>query len=184
MAGYSRADEREADYMGVVHTLRAGYNPYSMLIGMQKIAEQNHEGANWFSSHPDPESRISLIQGYLNDAKIHPQVVQKDKAAQIVDQDLTLPPLYATYRGYKPLSRAEFAAGVLYQLSKVPDFNGDKFILDGDGTYITIFYDDREVLVLTPQDASANNTTLESLAGQYVGSLKAWASSQAAVPKT
>jgi predicted Zn-dependent protease len=175
MAGYSRDDEREADYMGVVHTMRAGYNPYSMLIGMQKIAEQNHEGANWFSSHPDPESRIALIQGYLNDAKVRPQVVKKDQAAQIVDKDLALPPLYATFRGYKPLYRADFAAGILYQLSKLPDFNGDRFILDSDGTYITIFYDDREVLVLTPQDASANNTSLESLAGQYVSNLKAWA---------
>jgi hypothetical protein len=176
MAGYSRADEREADRMGFIHSLRAGYNPYSMLIGLQKLSELKHDGANWFSSHPDPESRVSLVQGYINDAKIHPVVVANNNTAQVVDGDWKLPPLYATHKGYKPLYRAYFAAGVLYELAQSPDFSGDRFIMDSDGTYMTVLYDDREVIVLTPQDAASNNLSLAELAEQYVSGMKTWAS--------
>jgi hypothetical protein len=182
MAGYSREDEKEADYMGFIHTMRAGYNPYSMLMGLQKLSELKHEKGNWFSSHPDPEARVALIQGYINDAKVRPQVVQKDKAAQIMDAGLTLPPLYATFNSYKPLYRAEFAAGKLYDLSKAGDSNGDLFILNDDGTYLTVLYDDKEVVVLTPQDAAANNTTLADLGSTYVNGLKAWANSKSTKP--
>jgi len=119
--------------------------------------------------------RVKLVQGYINDAKIHPQVVQKDKAAQIVDDGLNLPPLYATYKGYKPIYRAYFTAGALYLLTKLPDLSGDRFIVDNDGIYNTILYDDRPVVVLTPQDASANNTSLDGLTELYINALKAWA---------
>ena len=174
MAGYSRADEQEADYLGFIHSVRAGYNPYSILIGMEKLAELKHEGGNWFSSHPDPESRVGLIKRYIKDAKIHPQVEQKGNAAQVVDTGLSLPPLSANYRGYKPLYRAYFAAGVLYEITTLPGFSGDRFILDSDGTNITVYYDDYQIITLTPQDASTNNTNLEGLASQYVEALKIW----------
>jgi len=178
MAGYSRADESEADHLGFIHTLRAGYNPYSMLIGLQRLGDLD-KNANFdvFADHPETAVRVTLMKGYLHDAKIHPEVEQKDKAAQIVDPGLKLPPLYATYQSYKPLYRAEFAAGVLYQLSLLPDLSGDRFIVDSDGIFTTIYYDDRVVIVLTPQDASANNTTLDNLTDQYITSLKAWADS-------
>jgi len=176
MAGYSREDERQADQLGFVHTMRAGYNPYSMLVGLQRLGDLDTK-ANFdlFSDHPEPDVRVKLVQGYINDAKIHPQVVQKDKAAQIVDDGLNLPPLYATYKGYKPIYRAYFTAGALYLLTKLPDLSGDRFIVDNDGIYNTILYDDRPVVVLTPQDASANNTSLDGLTELYINALKAWA---------
>jgi beta-barrel assembly-enhancing protease len=95
--------------------------------------------------------------------------------AQVVDGDWKLPPLYATYKGYKPQYRAYFTAGILYQLARTPDFSGDRFIMDSDGTYMTILYDDREVVVLTPQDAASNNLSLAELAEQYVSGMKTWA---------
>ena len=36
-AGYSRTDERGADKEGVKNTINAGFNPYSMLITVEKI---------------------------------------------------------------------------------------------------------------------------------------------------
>jgi len=174
MAGYSRADEQEADAMGFIHIQRAGYNPYGLLIGMQKLSELKHDGNNWFSSHPEPEGRVATLQGYIRNAKVHPLVAQVDKGARITDSGLSLPPLYATYKGAKPLYRTEFAAGELYLLTKLPDLDGERFILDSDGTFISLYYDDRLIVVLTPQDASSNNTSLDGLASQYVEALKSW----------
>jgi len=37
LSSYSRDAEREADQLGVIHTIRAGYNPYSALISMEKL---------------------------------------------------------------------------------------------------------------------------------------------------
>lgn len=178
MAGYSRDDEREADQMGFIQTMRAGYNPYSMIMGLNRLAELEHKGDyGLFSSHPEPEARVALQQKYINDAKVQPQVVRQDKSAQIRAPNLNLPPLYATYQGYKPHYRAYFVAGKLYYLAKLPDLSGDRFILDSDGTYITVYYDDQAILTLAPQDASANNTTLSELANQYVQGLHTWANS-------
>jgi Zn-dependent protease with chaperone function len=175
MAGYSRSDEREADQQGYYLTVKAGYNPYSMLMGLQKLNELPDKGNyGLFSSHPEPEARVSLVQGYLSAAKVHPGVAAKSGTAQITDSGLSLPPLTATYRGIKPQYRAWLAAGALYLASRTADFSGDRFILDSDGTYITIYYDDRSIITLTPQDAAAG-VSLDELARQYVDAFKAWA---------
>jgi Zn-dependent protease with chaperone function len=179
MAGYSRTDEREADQLGFNYSLRAGFNPYSMLMGLKKLDDLEKKGTyGLFSSHPEPEARVSLVQGYMSQAKVRPNVVlASNKTAQITDTGLSLPPLSATFRGYKPYYRACFAAGALYRVSQLADFSGDRFVLDSDGTYITIYYEDREILTLTPQDASTNGVSLSDLAGQYVSAFKAWADS-------
>ncbi|MDR3564252.1 MAG: M48 family metallopeptidase [Negativicutes bacterium] len=182
MAGYSRGDEREADQLGFVHTMRAGYNPYGMLVGLQRLGDMSPDSNfDLFADHPEPDVRVKLMKGYMADAKIHPQVVLSGTAAQIIDSGLSLPPLYATYKGYKPIYRAELAAGALYLLTKMPDFSGDHFIVEGNGTFVTIFYDDRPIIMLTPQDAGANKTTLDDLATQYVNALKDWANT---IPKS
>lgn len=179
MAGYSRGDEQEADQLGFQHTVRAGYNPYSMLMGLQKLNDLPNKGNyGLFSTHPEPEARVARVQGYINDAKVHPTVTTKGATAQATDGGLTLPPLTATYRGNKPLYRAYLMAGALYLASRTADFNADRFILDSDGTYVTIYYDDREIVGLTPQDASAAGVSLEDFARQYVDAIKAWAVAQ------
>ncbi len=176
MAGYSRGDEREADQLGFYHSVKAGFNPYSMLMGLQKLNDLPNKGNyGLFSSHPEPEARVALVQGYLNAAKVHPGIAVKGGTAQVTDRGLTLPPLAATYRGIKPQYRAYLAAGSLYLASRAADFSGDRFILDSDGTYITIYYDDRDIVTITPQDASAAGVSTDELARQYVDAFKSWA---------
>lgn len=177
MAGYSRTDEREADQLGWRYSSAAGFNPYSMLMGLQRLNDLDRKGTyGLFSSHPEPEARVSLVQGYMNDARVRPQVTAANKtSAQLADQGLALPPLTATHRGYRPLYRAYFAAGALHMAARTPDFSGDRFILDSDGTYITIYYDDREIIALTPQDASSAGLSLNELAQRYVDAFRAWA---------
>jgi Zn-dependent protease with chaperone function len=176
MAGYSREDERVADHMGIIHTMRAGYNPYSMLVALEKLCQLKHEDVDWFTDHPGPEARIVLIKGYMKAEKIDPdEVVERDNGAYIQRAGLALPPLYATYQGLNPLYRAQFLDGMLFRLSQLPDLSGDHFILDNDGTNITVMYDDQQVVVLTPQDALDNKTALDGLAEKYVIALKTWA---------
>lgn len=177
MAGYSRDDEREADKLGFLHSYKAGYNPYSMTIGLLKLSELDQKyHYDLFSDHPEGRARVALVQSYLNEAKIKPQVIASEdgKSAQLVDGEWKTPPIYAVYSGYKPQYRAYFAAGVLYRLSQLSDYSADKFITDSDGTNCTIYYDDQKVITLTPEDAEANGTTTMDLAGLYIVKIKEW----------
>lgn len=61
-AGYSRADETQADQEGFTYTVRAGYSPYAMLVTLNKLEELSRQYGNpgWglFDSHPEPEQRV------------------------------------------------------------------------------------------------------------------------------
>ncbi len=177
MAGYSRTDEREADYLGFVHTYRAGYNPYSMLIGLEKLATMDQKyHYDLFSDHPEGQARIKAVEGYIKDQNISPTVNEgtDGKAAQVVDGDWSLPPITAEYAGYKPAYRAYFVAGTLFRLRQLPDYNPDKYILDHDENGITVYYDDRSVITLTSQDAAAQNMSVMDLAAEYLTKLRSW----------
>ena len=66
MARFSRADEKQADDMGLELTTRAGFNPNGMLEMFQKLLalEKSRPGAveRFFSDHPMTEDRIKDIQ--------------------------------------------------------------------------------------------------------------------------
>lgn len=66
---YSRAQEIEADNLGVQYLTRAGYDPRAMATLLQSLAAQNSLDAQlqgrgdatipaWASTHPDPASRV------------------------------------------------------------------------------------------------------------------------------
>lgn len=64
---YSRADEREADQVGLNYLIRAGYNPGAMVSAMQKMRKmQWFSGGDipsYLSTHPGMDERT----GYLRD---------------------------------------------------------------------------------------------------------------------
>lgn len=176
MAGFSREDEREADHLGFVHVFKAGYNPYSNLISMKKLAEGDQPyDYGLFADHPESQRRVKALESEIYASKIYPAVKELDNgAAQIVDGAWSLPVLYADNNGYKPLYRAYFAAGNLYLVRKMPDYNADKYILDSDGENVTVYYENRAIITLTSQDAASQNMTLMDFAGLYVDRLKSW----------
>lgn len=178
MAGYSRGDEREADQLAFYHSVKAGYNPYSALMFLQKLDELPNKGSyGLFSTHPETEARVALAKSYIDKAKIHPTVATAQSGApQITDKGLSLPTFTAVYRGNKPLNRSYQTAGALYLASRTAAFSGDRFILDSDGTNMTVYYDDREIVTLTPQDANNAGKSLDELAGRYVEAFKSWSS--------
>lgn len=66
---YSRADERQADELGVELCHKAGFNPAGLLLAMRKIRrfqdERGGEPPKIFSSHPPTPERIRYLEELL-----------------------------------------------------------------------------------------------------------------------
>jgi beta-barrel assembly-enhancing protease len=72
---YSRADETEADWLGVCFMNDAGYSPQEMVNVMQ-ILQSLSQGQNppeFLSTHPDPGNRIVAIQQNIQNISQCPQ---------------------------------------------------------------------------------------------------------------
>ena len=66
---YSRDNESEADYMGLIFAAMAGYDPNVAVSFWQRMAAQStQQVATWMSSHPSDEKRIADIQKHLPEA--------------------------------------------------------------------------------------------------------------------
>lgn len=61
---FGRDDELESDFLGVCFMNDSGYNPEDMITVMQVLAasRQGNQPPEFFSTHPNPESRIQRIQ--------------------------------------------------------------------------------------------------------------------------
>lgn len=176
-AGYSRSDERQADKIGYELSVKAGYNPYGLLVGLMKLMESNPKyESDLFSGHPDTAARIDLIRQYLAGSQVELEVreVMDGQAVAVFDGAWCLPEFKVAAGGNKPLYRAYLAAGNLHSVFKSEDYSADKYILDSDGAVITIYYDERALFTLTPEDALAAGISLGELAERYVAALKAW----------
>ena len=70
MARFSRADEKQADDMGLDFMTRAGYDPHGMLDMFQKLLALDKGGsssvARFFQDHPGTQDRIDDISGRIN----------------------------------------------------------------------------------------------------------------------
>lgn len=176
-AGYSRSDERKADKMGYELSVKAGYNQYGMLMGLTKLYELNpKQKTDLFSDHPEAAARVKLMKSYLAENQVTPAVVEAEdgKSALVVDGDWSLPPIRGSIGNSGPLYRAYLTAGRLYDAGRKSDYSADKFILDGDGENLTIYYEDLTILTITPEDAAIAGTRLDELTNQYLAALKNW----------
>jgi predicted Zn-dependent protease len=61
---FGRDDELESDFLGVCFLAESGYNPNEMLRVMEVLASASQGNAppEFFSTHPNPESRLQRIQ--------------------------------------------------------------------------------------------------------------------------
>ena len=71
---HSRAQESEADHIGVIYMARAGYDPEAAVQFWQRFMEYNQQNggakkSSFFSTHPADETRIKQLQGWLPEAK-------------------------------------------------------------------------------------------------------------------
>ena len=71
---HSRAQESEADHIGVIYMARAGYHPEAAVQFWVRFMEYNaqHGGSgtpSFLRTHPTDETRIRLLQAWLPEAK-------------------------------------------------------------------------------------------------------------------
>jgi predicted Zn-dependent protease len=70
MARFSRADEKQADDMGLDLMMRAGYDPHGMLEMFRKLLALDQGGnssvARFFADHPGTQDRIDDISGRIS----------------------------------------------------------------------------------------------------------------------
>jgi Zn-dependent protease with chaperone function len=176
MAGHSRDDEREADYLGFKHSTDAGYSPYSMLMGLEKLSllDQKYP-VDLFSDHPEGKERIALMRKYLADAHIHPFVKGDANSGSVYEENWTLPAFSATVAGSLPLDRAYSAAGQLYQLTRSSgDLSADKFIAVSEDNGVSIYYDERQLFTVTSGDAAQQNLSVDDFVNIVINSLQNW----------
>lgn len=71
MTRYSRADEMEADAIGLMYMAKAGYDPRAALRIWERAAQQrtgNDPAASIFSTHPADSDRLAALQAHLPEA--------------------------------------------------------------------------------------------------------------------
>jgi len=60
---FSRADEKQADAIGLGYMVKAGYTPNGMIETMEILQKQSgSRTVEFFSTHPSPENRIGLLK--------------------------------------------------------------------------------------------------------------------------
>lgn len=64
---YQRAQESEADIVGMTYMAQAGYNP-SAVLSLWREMGAGRRGSDWLSTHPDPELRMSDMARNLSPA--------------------------------------------------------------------------------------------------------------------
>lgn len=75
---YSRGHETEADYMGLIFSSMAGYDPSEALTFWQRMAQSSQNSTPAFlSTHPSDSKRISDIQKHLPEAQAYYQAAKQ-----------------------------------------------------------------------------------------------------------
>ena len=71
MLPYSRTQELEADYLGLLLMARAGYDPRAALTFWEKFSKLNQVGVvgEFLSTHPDGEKRLEQLREALAEAQ-------------------------------------------------------------------------------------------------------------------
>lgn len=177
-AGYSRTDERGADKEGVNNTIKAGFNPYAMLITVQKLDDLSKQGggANYglFSSHPEPEERVKRVLKQLKEYNIHPDVTVVDDNHATVTEGNWRFDINQSIGNTKAKYRAYMLAGGLWNVRQRGKINPNYFVVYDNGSYAHIYYDDIQVLTLYTQDAGAWGSA-GAYASACVDMLRNWA---------
>ena len=177
-AGYSRTDERGADKEGVNNTIKAGFNPYAMLITVQKLDDLSKQGGGasygLFSSHPEPEERVKRVVKQLNSYNIHPDVTVTDDNHASVTEGSWRFDINQSIGNTKAKYRAYMLAGGLWNVRQRGKVNPNYFVVYDNGSYAHIYYDDIQILTLYTQDAGAWGSA-GAYASACVNMLRDWA---------
>lgn len=74
---YSRKDESEADYMGLIFAAMAGYDPANAITFWQRMSSSGSQSTQeWLSDHPSDQTRIANIRKWLPEAQKYYQAAK------------------------------------------------------------------------------------------------------------
>lgn len=74
---YSRKDESEADYMGLIFAAMAGYDPANAITFWQRMSSSDSQSTQeWLSDHPSDQTRIANIRKWLPEAQKYYQAAK------------------------------------------------------------------------------------------------------------
>ena len=68
---YSRSNEREADHIGLILMAKSGYDPRESVAlwqRMERASDASGRGPEFLSTHPNPDTRIVDLQGWMPQA--------------------------------------------------------------------------------------------------------------------
>ncbi|OIQ37899.1 MAG: peptidase M48 [Bacteroidetes bacterium MedPE-SWsnd-G1] len=84
MLAYSRTHENEADKLGMVFMIMAGYNPEEAIQVWVRMSERANGNSppEFLSTHPSNETRIANLRAFLPEAKGHAERIKKEATAQ------------------------------------------------------------------------------------------------------
>lgn len=156
-AGYSRTDERGADKEGVNNTVKAGFNPYAMLITNHKLEDYAKQEQvpdyGLFNDHPEPEARIKSVEEQLKKLKLHPLVKVIDEENVLLQEGDWSFSIRHSIGNNKALYRGYLLAGSLWVAKERGLVNPNYFVVRDYGNTADIYYDDIQLIRLYPQDA-------------------------------
>ncbi len=122
-----------------------------------------------FSSHPEPDARIALLDGYAKKEGINPSVILVNQTWQIND---------GTWN-FDTVSQ-EDAYGLAGTLYRVAHRGGltikpEWFILDKKSEAIDVYYDDILIWSVSDTEAAIANVSAEEMAERYLNIFRDWA---------
>lgn len=84
MLAYSRLHENEADKLGMVFMIMAGYKPEEAINVWVRMSEKAGGQAppEFLSTHPSNQTRIENLRAYLPEAKAHAERINRETAPQ------------------------------------------------------------------------------------------------------
>ena len=68
---WGRAQESEADHLGLIYMAKAGYHPSAAIALWQRMGAGGQRQSEFLSTHPSPETRIEQIRGWIPEALTH-----------------------------------------------------------------------------------------------------------------
>ncbi len=178
-AGYSRTDERGADKEGFYNTVKAGFNPYAMLVTAHKLEDLAEQGggANYglFSTHPEPEARVKRIEKYLAELDITPTVTVNESGTASEKEGPLKFNISQSNGNTKAEYRAYMLAGSLWTARQRGAINPNYFVVYDIVRYAHLYYDDIQLLTVYTQDAVGISSSAGTYAAACTEMLRDWA---------
>lgn len=173
--GYGFKEEHEADLVGINLMTKAGYNPYSAVVSMERMRDKfGDDGpvdlANWIKPHPKFVTRIESLKHYIEGLhfKAVPRQEPQGAAVYLGDQAVICYTLAAG--SLSPWHQAELTSGALSLFLAQGGSGSQLWVCDADDASgdVLVMGQERKIARITAAEAAAQAVTPADLAAQFI----------------